>query len=94
MLVERCEFLIKEGSENDFAAVLAQKVRKLLVALDGVKSVKFGRGVENPSKFILLVEWDTIDAHTAFQKDPRNEVLRASMLPFVVSGAMEHFNFD
>jgi heme-degrading monooxygenase HmoA len=91
MLVERSELLIKEGLELDFAAAMAQHGIPLLKAVPGVKSVTMGRGVEHPEKFILLVEWEAMDAHTAFGKAPSNAELRAIIRPFSKGGSMEHF---
>ena len=94
MLVERAEMLIKEGSEEDFATVMADRGTPLLAGLEGVKSVKLGRGVENPDKFMLLVEWETMDAHIAFTKNPKFTEFRALLSPFTRGGSMEHFNMN
>jgi heme-degrading monooxygenase HmoA len=94
MLIERSELLVKEGSEDGFAAAMAEKGLKLLAGLGGVKSVSFGRGVENPDKFMLLIEWETMDAHAAYKKDPRNAEFRSLISPFVKGGSMEHFNMS
>lgn len=94
MLVERAEMLIKEGLEKDFAAAMADRGIPLLTGLKGVKSVSLGRGVENPDKFMLLVEWETMDAHIAFTKDPKFTEFRALLSPFTRGGSMEHFNMS
>jgi heme-degrading monooxygenase HmoA len=92
MLVERSELLIKPGMEDDFAAVMAEKGLPLLAALEGVGLINFGRGLENPDKFMLLIEWSTMDAHTAFTRHPSFATFRALLAPFTKGGAMEHFN--
>jgi heme-degrading monooxygenase HmoA len=94
MLVERSELLIKQGSENDFEAAMRERGIPLLNAVPGVVSVKMGRGVENPDKFILLVEWQSMDAHTAFKTAPSNAALRQVIGPHSRGGAMEHFEID
>lgn len=94
MLVERAEMLIKEGLEEDFAAVMADRGTPLLTCLKGVKSVSLGRGVENPDKFMLLIEWETMDAHIAFTKDPKFAEFKALLSPFAKGGSMEHFNVN
>jgi heme-degrading monooxygenase HmoA len=91
MLVERAELLIKEGSEDAFAAAMANRGVALLSGLDGASSVRLGRGVENPSKFMLLITWETMDAHVAFTKDPLFLEFRELIGPFSAGGAMEHF---
>lgn len=91
MLVERSELLIKEGSENEFAAAMKERGIKLLTVVPGVKSVNLGRGVENPNKFMLLVEWESMDAHKAYNKMQSCLDLRELIRPFSKGGAMEHF---
>ena len=94
MLVERSELLIKEGMEEDFAVMMRERGSPLLLAVPGVESVKFGRGVENPGKFMLLVQWEAMDAHTAFGKSPANQDLRNLIRPFSKGGSMEHFEMN
>jgi heme-degrading monooxygenase HmoA len=92
MLVEQSLLLIKDGMEDEFDAVMTQKGLPLLRALDGVQTVTFGRGLENPEKFMLLIEWETMDAHTAFTRIPAFADFRALMAPYAKGGTMEHFN--
>jgi heme-degrading monooxygenase HmoA len=94
MLLERSEILIKEGMEANFAATMRKRGLALLASVPGVVSVKQGRGVENPGKFMLLVEWESMDAHTAFPKNPIYGEFRQLIGPFSKGGAMEHFEMD
>ena len=68
-VVERCELTIKEGQEAAFIDGF-RKVKHIAVDAAGATSVRLGRGVEHPSKFLLLIEWESVDAHTAFTKTP------------------------
>ena len=94
MLVERSEILIKAGSEEAFALAMRERGVPLLQSVPGVKWVRFGRGVENPDKFIILVEWETMDAHTAFGSSPARPKLHEVISPHSKGGAMEHFSID
>jgi len=94
MLVERAELLIKEGAAEEFAERMAASGLDLLSGIDGVKAVSFGRGVENPGKFMLLIEWQSMDAHLAFKKDPKYAQFRALLAPFTIGGSMEHFDMS
>ena len=91
MLLERAELLIKDGMEADFLVVLQGQVAPLLRGVPGVGEVRSGRGVENPGKFVLLVEWASMDAHTAFKSLPQYPRMQQLMGPFAKGGAMEHF---
>ncbi len=92
MLIERSELIIKDGLEDDFAATMSERGIPLLSSMPGVIAVQFGRGVENPAKFMLLVEWSAMDAHTAFRINPVYPEFSQLLKPFVKAGAMEHFH--
>lgn len=91
MLLERSELLIKEGQEEAFSAAMKDEGVGMLASVPGVKSVALGRGVENPGKFMLLVEWENMDAHIAFNKAPVCGELRKLIGRFSRGGSMEHF---
>lgn len=67
MVYERAELPVVPGKEDEFEAALTQAL-PLLSGDGGAHSVWWGRGVENPSKFILLVQWDSPEHHVAFTK--------------------------
>ena len=91
MLLERTELLINEGQEVAFAAAMQVEGIALLASVPGVLCVDMGRGVENPAKFLLLVQWKDMDAHIAYNKTPASGALRALIRPFSKGGSMEHF---
>jgi heme-degrading monooxygenase HmoA len=91
MLLERSEITIREGQEEGFAAVMNERGLPILRNFPGVGAVTMGRGVENPGKFILLVEWDHMDAHAAFSKSEVYGPFRELFGPFSTGGVMEHF---
>jgi heme-degrading monooxygenase HmoA len=94
MLVERTELLAKEGAEAEMLAVMTEQGVPLLAAVPGVTAVRFGRGVENPDKFLLLVTWTDMNAHTAFTQAPVFAEFRTLIMPVSRGGAMEHFEMD
>ncbi len=92
MPLERAEIIVKEGLEESFASVLKDKAIPMLSQDPGVTSVQVGRGVENPGKFILLVDWKSLDAHATFKKGTVYPEFGKLFAPFSKGGAMEHFN--
>ena len=94
MLIERSELTVKLGTEDDFHTAITEKGVPLLRSVEGVISVQVGRGIENPSKFMLLVGWQSMDAHTAYGGTPKSIELRGIMGPFLAGGAMEHFEMQ
>ena len=91
MLLERTEIQVKAGVEEEFEAAMHERGLPLLTSVPGVKWAKIGRGVESPSKFIFLVEWDSMEAHGEFHKNPVRPEFLSLFAPYAESGAMEHF---
>jgi quinol monooxygenase YgiN len=94
MLLERAELLIREGQEVQFDAMMKHSGLPILAAFPGVVSISFGRGVENPGKFTLLVEWQSLEAHRGYNKAPECQTFRQLIGPFSRGGAMEHFEME
>jgi heme-degrading monooxygenase HmoA len=94
MLLERAEFMIREGAETGFWSVMRERGLPILSGVPGVLKVNMGQGVENPQKFLLTVEWASLEAHTAFTAMPVFAEFRGLFGPYSVSGAMEHFRMD
>lgn len=92
MIVERAEIPVAAGKEADFAAAMANNGIAFLADAAGCSSARIGRGVENPGKFILLLEWDSVASHTEFTKTPEFERFKALVGPFFAGApSMEHF---
>lgn len=92
MLLERAEMIVREGMEEEFAAVMSDRAVPFLQAIDGASNVSVGRGIENANKFMLLVEWKDMDAHIAFTQMTVFGEFREMLMPYTTGGAMEHFN--
>lgn len=95
MFIERAEIQITPGKEEEFAAAMSERGTAILKAAPGCASVMVGRGVENPGKFILLLEWDAVESHIALTKTPEFDEFKALVGPFF-GGApnMEHFEIQ
>lgn len=92
MILERAELLAKQGHEDSFAEMMQSSGCALLASTPGCHSVRVGRGVENPAKFILLLEWETIEHHVALTKTDTFAEFRQLAAPHVRGAAnMEHF---
>ncbi|HEY6424624.1 MAG TPA: antibiotic biosynthesis monooxygenase [Pseudonocardiaceae bacterium] len=63
MVLEIAEFIIRTGEEDDFAAAYLGAAH-LLRDTPGCRSLRMTRGIESPSRFVLLVEWECLTDHT------------------------------
>jgi heme-degrading monooxygenase HmoA len=83
---------ITPGSEDAFAAAYRQ-VRHEVADTPGCRSMRMTRGVESPSRFVLLVEWDSVEAHERnFRATDRFGRWRAGIGPhFARPPQVEHY---
>jgi len=91
MLVEHTEIVVHDGAEDDLMTAMTTKGKPLLESVDGVISVQFGPGVENPSKFLLLIVWDSMTSHAAYNATAACAAIRQMIAPHAASASMEHF---
>ena len=83
---------ILAGREDDFVAAYG-KAREVLTTTPGCRSVRMTRGVETPTQFVLLVEWDSVDAHLEnFRATDRFTQWRGLIGPYFDGApSVEHF---
>ncbi len=63
MILEVAILDVIPGKESDFQAAFA-KAQSLLSSMQGYIEHELKRCVEKPSRYILLVKWETIEDHT------------------------------
>ncbi len=63
MILEHALLDVRPGSEAAFEEAFGL-ARPIIAASTGCVSVALRRCVENPSRYLLLVDWETIEDHT------------------------------
>ncbi|PLK27816.1 antibiotic biosynthesis monooxygenase [Novosphingobium sp. TH158] len=94
MITEIATITVAAGSEEAFEVAMRNGGIAHLQACPGVGAVRFGRGVEDPSKFAFVVEWESLEAHGAVRDLESFRAFRAAMGTMTVGGAMEHFTLS
>jgi heme-degrading monooxygenase HmoA len=90
MVLEVADIAVTPGAEPAFIEAYRQ-ARGLLAAAEGVGPIRMTRGIESPSRFVLLVEWASIEAHQAFRASPAFGQWRALIGPhFAQRPHVEH----
>jgi len=92
MVLERASLRITPGREDEFETAFAQ-ARLVIAAAKGFVSATLSKGVESPSTFLLLVEWETLEDHTeGFRGSPAFDEWRG-LIGHLFDGApdVEHF---
>lgn len=92
MVLEVADFSIRSGSEDEFAAAY-RDIRDVLVTTPGCQSVRMTQGIESPNRFVLLVEWESVEAHEEnFRASDRFPRWRGALGPFFATPPnVEHF---
>ena len=92
MVLEVALIDVHPGQEDEFAAAY-RLGHPILAGTPGCRSVRMTRGIESPSRFVLLVEWDTVEAHNEnFRGTERFEKWRGHIGPFFAQPPrVEHF---
>ncbi|MFL6129142.1 MAG: antibiotic biosynthesis monooxygenase family protein [Mycobacteriales bacterium] len=93
MVVEVAVFEIKPGEEDAFVAAY-HRVRSEVTGTPGCLSVRMTRGIESPGRFVLLVEWESLDAHlVGFRGTERFTRWRAGLGPyFAAPPEVQHYS--
>lgn len=91
MVLEVADIDVSPGREEEFVAAF-HSVRDVLAGTPGCHSVRMTRGVESPSRFVLLVEWESVAAHEEnFRGSDRFTTWRGAIGPFFAAAPrVEH----
>jgi heme-degrading monooxygenase HmoA len=92
MILEVARFQILAGHEEQFENAY-RSVRRFLMQTDGFLSIRMTRGIESRSRFVLLVEWESVEAHQQnFRNGPQYAQWRAAIGPhFDGAPDVEHY---
>jgi heme-degrading monooxygenase HmoA len=65
-----------------------------IAATPGFRSARVTRGVESPTRFVLLIEWDSLEAHTVGFRESENFARWRSVVGPFFDGTprVEHFD--
>ena len=63
MIVEHAPLDVIPGREAEFESAFGQ-ARTIIESMQGFISLRILRGIESPSRYLLIVEWDSLEDHT------------------------------
>ena len=63
MILEVAVLDVRPGESEAFEAAFRQ-AQAIIASMPGYRSHQLQRCVENADRYLLLVEWDTLEAHT------------------------------
>ncbi len=71
MVLEIADFAVLPGKEDEFVAAVREGLA-YVTDTPGCRSARVTRGVESPSRFMLLIEWDSVEAHVVGFRESEN----------------------
>jgi len=82
MVLEIADFTVKAGTEDKFAAAVQEGLPHV-ASTPGFLGARLTRSIESPSRFVLLIEWESVEAHNVgFRESDRFPRWRALIGPF------------
>jgi heme-degrading monooxygenase HmoA len=93
MVLEVALIDVIPGQDGAFAQAYLS-AREILASTPGCLSVRMTHGIESPTRFVLLVEWDSVEAHQDnFRATDRFAQWRGHIGPYFAKPPLvEHFN--
>ncbi len=82
MILEVANLSIVPGMQADFEAVFRQAAR-IISGAPGYLSHELQRSIEAPERYVLFVNWQTLEDHTeGFRKLPAHDEWKRLLQPF------------
>lgn len=95
MILEHADIRIAAGHSNaDFEAAIRTGIETVVSRADGFRNATVHHSVESPDRYLLQIEWDTLEHHTVgFRQGPLFTEWRAIVGPFFAAPpSVEHFS--
>ena len=92
MILEIAQIDVKPGMEAEFEAGVAKAI-PIFRRAKGCRAFEAHRSIEMPTRYRLLIRWDTLEDHTVgFREGPLFNQWRAIVGPFFAAPpVVEHF---
>jgi heme-degrading monooxygenase HmoA len=82
MILEHVVLDVRAGSSAEYEAAFS-RAKSIIAGSPGFRSLRLERCLEQPDRYVLLVEWDSVEAHEeGFRKSPAFEEWRAMLHGF------------
>jgi heme-degrading monooxygenase HmoA len=94
MVLEIADIRIAPGQQAAFEEAIQRALATVMSQAKGARNPNVQRCVESPERYILQIEWDTLEDHNVgFRQGPLFAQWRAIIGPFFAGPPLvEHFN--
>jgi len=92
LILELVTWNIKPDLEKEFELAF-EKAQNIISSMRGYISHQFQKCIEKPGRYILLVNWETVEDHTSgFRKSDLYQEYRSMLIQYYEPGStMEHY---
>lgn len=93
MILEIADISIQPGQQAEFEAAIGRGIATVISQARGFISARVQHGIESPERYVLMIEWETLEDHTEhFRGGPLFASWRAIVGPFFAAPPrVEHF---
>lgn len=94
MILEIAEIQIQPGQQAAFESAIADGIKTVISQAQGFISARVQHGLESPERYMLQIEWATLEDHTLhFRDGPLFPAWRAIVGPFFAQPPrVEHYH--
>ena len=86
MILEHCDLEIDPTKQQEFEEAILRGVQTVISKAKGFRGFKVNHSLETPSRYLLLIYWDTLENHTVdFRGSEAFAEWRAIVGPFFVN---------
>lgn len=93
MILELADIRIQPGQQAAFDEAIQRGLDTVIAKAAGYVSHQVHKGIETPERYVLMITWQTLEAHTVgFRGSPAFAEWRAIVGPFFAQPpVVEHF---
>ncbi|QDL38637.1 antibiotic biosynthesis monooxygenase family protein [Rhodoferax sediminis] len=93
MIVKMAEFHVTPSEQEAFEVAMTPALQLITAKAVGMRGYAFMRCIESPKRYLLDVQWETMDDHiVTYRQSPERDKWRALVSRFYAHPpAMEHF---
>ena len=82
-VLEHALLPVRPGEQDAFEAAMAEAV-PLVSSIPGFRGIRVSRGVEQPGTYLLLIGWDSVEAHeVGFRGSPQYAAVARAPAPLL-----------
>ncbi|WPB58235.1 antibiotic biosynthesis monooxygenase [Xylophilus sp. GOD-11R] len=94
MILEHADIRITPGRNAEFEEAIHRGLNTVIAKARGFRSARVMRGIESTERYLLMIEWETLEDHTVgFRESPLFTEWRGIVGPFFAGPpTVEHFD--